>query len=399
MLKKSKENLYKDLLTRGVKEVIDKNSLLRKLESGKPLKIKHGVDPTTDKLHFGYWVVYRKLKKLQEMGHEIQLLIGSFTAQIGDPEGKIDSRKEKTLEEIEGLSRGYLQQVSRVLDIGKLKIYKNNDWFGGMTLKKFLKIANNFSVWGLLARDMFQERKKMGKELRPAEFIYPILQAYDSVELQSDLTVIGSDQVFNELQARVVQRAYGQEPQDILAMEILIGLDGKNKMSQSLGNVINLDDKPEDKFGKIMSMPDNLIPHYFELLTDRDMKEIDKMKNSIISGEVNPRDLKEELAFQLILEIDGNDKATEAKKSFNKIFRRHEAPESMSEFKVSGTMTLKEIVYISGLSKSKSEAQKLIEEGAVKLDKEVVRDWEMVIDVGGGVILQVGKRKFIRLIK
>ena len=395
---KKDEEWISDFLTRGVKEIIEEDSVRSKFESGTILRVKHGVDPTTSKLHFGYWVVYRKLRKLQEMVHTIQLLIGTFTAQFGDPSGKTEVRKERTADEVREVAGDYVKQLAKILDIQKLTVYWNNDWFGNMKLGDFFRIANHFSVWRLLERDMFVERKKLGKEIKAPELMYPILQAYDSVELKSDLTIVGSDQLFNEIQARNLQRAYKEEPQDIIALEVLVGLDGEKKMSQSLGNVINIDDEPHEKFGKIMSMPDHLIPHYFELLTDKSYKEIEAMKEGMKRGELNPKDLKEELALVLITELDGKEAAESAQKHFQKVFREKGVPESMKSFVVDKPMILKEIVFKSGLSESMSEAQRFIEQGAVTLEGKVIEDWKLEVYKKESIILRVGKRKFIKLV-
>jgi len=386
------------ICTRGVARVIKEESVKKKLLSGKSLRIKHGIDPTTADLHLGYYVVYRKLKKLQDLGHTIVFLIGDFTAQFGDPTGKMNSRDERSSKEIRVLATQLIKQLGAILDISKTEIRYNSQWYEKMSGDDFVRLLQRFSVWRLLERDLFQERRSLGKELRVSEFIYPILQAYDSVQLKSDLTVIGSDQIFNELQARSIQEHYGQPPQDLIATDLLVGTDGKQKMSQSLNNYISLQDKPAEQFGKIMSIPDTLIAHYSELLTDVPIGEIEKMSELISEKKVNPRDTKLELAYKIVEELHGSKKAFEAKEQFIAIFQKKELPKDIKTLNVEKGTLLRNIIYDAGFSQSLTGADRLIKQGAVSIDNSVIKEWNYEVHIKESSVLRVGRRQFIKLV-
>lgn len=388
---------YTDLLTRGVADVIVYDDLLAKLIDGKKLRIKHGVDPTTKDLHLGYAVNYLKMRQFQDRGHTVVFLIGSFTARFGDPTDKGESRQMKEKKYVLEMAKNYIKQVKRILDPKRLEVRYNGDWLDKMSAEDLLRLMSEFTVARMLERDMFQKRMKDGKEIGLHEIVYPVLQGYDSVELESDVTVIGTDQTFNELQARPLQSRAGQDPQNIIAMELLVGTDGKMKMSQSLGNYIGFDDTPEDKFGKIMSIPDHLILKYFEVCTVLNWQEIDEIRNQLKDG-VNPRDLKLRLAHEIVCMYDGEKAAEKAREHFETVFQKKEIPDEMPTYVMSqDQVTLVEALVGSKTVASNSEVRRLVDQGAVKVNGEKVDKFDMVLEFRQEYIVQVGKRKFLRV--
>lgn len=396
----SEADKIEEILTRGIKKIIEKESLEKKLKSGKVLRVKHGVDPTTPDLHLGYSVVYRKLKQLQDLGHKIVFLIGNFTGRFGDPTDKADrARQLRSKEEVDMLAKNYIDQVGKILDINKVEIRYNGEWFDKMSAEEFLKLGSKFTARRLLERDMFKERDKKGIEIGYHEMAYPILQGYDSVMLEADLTVIGSDQEFNELQGRKLQEAYGQKPQDLVITPLLIGTDGIQKMSQSLGNYIGITEEPNYMFGKVMSIPDTSIVNYYELCTDVQMNEVKKMETDIKSGKLNPRDAKLELATEIVKIYHGEEKALAAQKYFVDTFSKRETPESVQEFLIeSEEIKLTEFLVKSGQAKSLGDARRKIEQGGVEVDGEKINDWNMVLGKKyDGKVMKVGKFHFVRI--
>ncbi len=378
-----------ELLTRGVAKVVVKKDLEKKLRSGKRLRVKHGVDPTTKDLHIGYAVVYKKLRLLQEMGHQVVFLIGDFTARFGDPADQSRSRDLRTKKEIRELAKDYLEQVGKILDLKKTEIRYNGEWYDKMSAEEILRLMSHFTVMRMLERDMFQTRIKKAQEIGLHEPVYPVLQAYDSVMLKSDLTVIGADQIFNELQARKIQKDFKQAPQDLIAMKMLIGTDGKQKMSQSLRNYIGVTELPNQQYGKIMSIPDDLILHYFELATQVSLEK---------TGE-KPRDAKARLAREIVTIYHGKAAAQKAEREFNRIFKEKKTPTKLKSYKLQAKkLNILDLLVKTKLAPSKSEAKRLVEQGAVKLDNKIIKDWKQKIAPKKGTILQVGKRKFIKLV-
>ena len=387
-----------DFLERGVSEIITRDSIAKKLARGKELRSKHGVDPSGAELHLGHAAVYLKMRDLQEMGHKIVFLVGGFTGRFGDPTQKMKSRTLKTKQETESTARDYLKQIDRILDIGRLELRTNSEWFDGMNAEDLLRLMSNFTADQVLERDMFQERKNKGEPIQLHELVYPILQGYDSVMLKSDLTVIGSDQIFNENFGRDLQKKNGQEPQDIVAVKILVGLDGQQKMGKSLNNYIGLKDSPADKFGKIMSLPDSAIIDYFTLLTRRPMAEIKEMAAAMADNSVNPRDLKIKLAQDVISFFHSAQEAEAAADDFEKTFSKKETPENIGEQKIKkGEYTWLELVNLSGLTTSKTEARRLIEDGAVDADGQTVGSPYGKINFINSVTLRVGKHRFKKM--
>lgn len=375
---------FNELLSRGVADIIVKNDLEKLLESGKKLRIKHGVDPSKPDLHFGHAVIYRKLRQFQDLGHTIIFLVGDFTARFGDPTDKIKSRILRSKEEVEKAAKTYIEQVGRILDKKKLEIRRNSEWYEKMSAEELLKLMSHFTVARMLERDMFEKRLKSGEEIGLHEPVYPVLQAYDSVMLKSDLTVIGTDQTFNELQARPLQEFFGQRPQQVMSMKILVGLDGKQKMSKSLDNYIGVIESAKEMFGKIMSLPDSAMPAYTELLTDLDEQEfIDSEK---------PKELKIKLAKVIVSEFYSESEAEKAAEEFEKIFSKKEMPEEIEKvirFEGStGTMT----VTIADLfGTSRSEIRRLIEQGAIRHNGRVLDNPNEEALPG---VYKIGKRRF-----
>lgn len=365
----------KQLLTRGVEGIIVKENLEKRLRKGEKLRVKHGVDPTTRDLHIGYAVVYWKLRDFQDLGHKIVFLIGNFTARFGDPTDEAKTREMRKKSEVEALAKNYLKQLSKILDLDKVEVRYNGEWYDKWSWEQGLCFMSKFSVARVLERDMFQERIKKGKEIQYHEPVYPMLQGYDSVELKSDVTVIGSDQKFNELQARPLQQEAGQTPQDLVIVPLLLGTGGKRKMSQSLGNYIGINEPPEEQYGKTMSIPDKLLKHYFELATRLSQQEIEEILRQ------EPRDAKARLAREIVSLYHGEKAAEKAEQEFNKVFRDKKIPSKIPELKTA-SKDLVEILVQTKLASSKADAKRLIKQGAVKKR---------------GDVLQVGKRGFVRI--
>ena len=390
-----------DLLDRGTTEVIVREDLEKKLRSDKKLRIKLGIDPSGADLHIGHMVVIRKLRAFQDLGHHILLLFGNFTGQIGDPTGKKDTRPAKTQEELEANAKHYIDQVSKVLDVDKVEVVWNADWLQPLNFADVIKLASNFTVAQMLERDMFQERMKNNKPISLHEFMYPLMQGYDSVALKADVELGGTDQTFNLLAGRVLQKGYDQEPQNILTVPILEGLDGKIKMGKSEGNYIGVSDEPNDMYGKVMSIPDELILRYFELATDVAMAEIDDLRKQLDDG-ANPRDLKMRLGRELVEIYHYAASAEAAEAHFKQVFSKKELPDEILEKTVSeNELPLIDMVRLIDSISSNSEARRLIEGGGVKVDSKATKDIEFVVPIpeGDGVLLQVGKRRFLRIKK
>ena len=384
-----------EVLTRGVQEILVEKDLYKKMSSGQQLRVKHGIDPTSSDLHLGYAVVYNKLRQLQEMGHKIVFLIGSFTARFGDPTDKDKSRNLRSKEEVLALGEDYVRQLSKILDIDKIELRYNGEWYDKYSAEDLLKLMSKFTVARMLERDMFKKRIADEKEIYYHEPVYPMLQGWDSVELKSDLTVIGSDQKFNELQARPLQEEAGQVPQDLIMVPLLLGTDGVNKMSQSLGNYIGVAEPANEQFGKIMSIPDKLIYPYFELCTRISADELSEIEKEFKSG-VNPKDLKVRLAKEIINIYHGATAASQAEEEFNKIFRDKGKPTDMPEFKTDSGTSLVEILVNSKIVSSKSEVRRLVEQGGVRVNDQVVDVWDGS-GFKSGDIIQVGKRRFLKI--
>jgi len=386
------------LLERGVEEVISLDSLREKLVKGKILRIKYGIDPTTKEFHYGYLVNLLRLKILSELGHKVIILLGGFTARFGDPTGKLKTRKLRSKEEVREAAKNYINCVKKIIDLNNIEIRDNSEWYDRMSAEELLNLASHFSHARLIERDMFQQRIKEGKKIGIHELLYPILQAYDSVVLKADVAIGGFDQKFNELLGRELQKEFGQPPQDILLLKTLKGTDGKEKMSQSLKNTIPLDLSPEAQFSKIMSIPDSLIFEYFELLTFVSNSEIEEMKNAIKKG-ANPKDIKLRLAWEIIKELFGEKIANDSREYFVNVFSKKEL--SKAEIRIQRLpqreYKLKDLIFELKLVNSKSEAQRLVKEGAVEINSKIFKDPFEIIKLKGGEIVKVGKYRFIKI--
>lgn len=376
-----------DLLTRGVADLIVRKDLESLLKSGKKLRIKHGVDPTKPDLHLGHAVIYRKLRQFQDLGHTIIFLVGDFTARFGDPTDKVKSRNLRSKAEVEEAAQSYIDQVGRILDKKKLEVRRNSEWYEDMKAEELLKIMSHFTVSRMLERDMFEKRRKAGEEIGLHEPVYPVLQAYDSVMLQSDLTVIGTDQTFNELQARPLQEFFGQKPQQVMSMSILVGTDGKQKMSKTLGNAIRLLDSPEDTFGKIMSLPDKAMPSYAELLTDLEPKEFFEPKD--------PRAAKVQLAEAIVEEFHGAKTAAAAAQHFDRVITKKEVPDNIPEEAFSVGQSVAQVL-AKVFSTSTSALRSAIEQGGISFDGKLLKNPNEPAKPG---VYKKGKRHYVRLKK
>lgn len=389
--------VIEELLTRGISEVIDRKSLEAKLKSGKQLRIKLGVDVTAPDLHLGHSVVLFKLKQFQNAGHQIIFLVGDATTRIGDPSGMKKTRPILSEEEIKRNAQTYLDQVGKVLDLDKTEIRRNSEWFDKMGFSDLVKLSSHFSVARILERDDFTKRLKAGQDIRLHELFYSIMQGYDSYQLKADLELGGTDQKFNLLAGRTMQKQLGQTVQDILTVPLLVGTDGKEKMSKSLGNYIGITEPPQEQFGKIMSIPDHLIIPYFELLTEVPREEIDGFNDSLGEDSMNPRDLKARLAKEIVTKFHSAEDAEKAEKEFNRVFKEKGAPSSMPEIETTSPVLLVDLIVENKLAPSKSEAKRLMEQGGVKLDDRKLTDWQKKVTLKDNQILQVGKRKFVKI--
>ncbi|MFQ5914223.1 MAG: tyrosine--tRNA ligase [Nitrospinota bacterium] len=390
-------------LTRSAEEVISEEELRRKLANGRPLRVKAGFDPTAADLHLGHTVLIQKLRHFQDLGHRVLFLIGDFTARIGDPSGVSDTRPQLTEEQIRDNTRTYERQVFKILDPDRTEVVFNSDWLGRLGAGDLLRLASHHTVARMLERDDFQKRYRAGGSIGLQEFLYPLLQGYDSVELRADVELGGTDQKFNLLVGRDVQRAFGQEPQVVVTLPLLVGTDGQRKMSKSLGNHIGIDEPPGEVYGKVMSISDDLMWRYYELLSDREEEAIALLRREAESGVRNPRDVKADLAAEMTARFHGREAAQRAAEEFVARFRRHEVPEEMPEPQVSLRLDdrkawICEVMTKSGLVKSTSEARRLIQQGAVRVDGHPTGDPEFWLDVASPRVIQVGKRRFARIL-
>ncbi len=386
-------------IRRGTDEILVESGLIKKLESGRPLRIKAGFDPTAPDLHLGHTVLINKLRQFQDLGHEVQFLIGDFTAMIGDPTGKSATRPPLTREEVLENAQTYEHQVFKILDPSKTTVLFNSQWMGAMSAADMIQLAARHTVARMLERDDFSKRYKSGQSIAIHEFLYPLVQGYDSVAMKTDVELGGTDQKFNLLVGRQLQEAYGQEPQIAITLPILEGLDGVQKMSKSLGNYIGITDDPKEMFGKIMSISDELMWRYFELLSFRPMSEIESLQREVEAGR-NPRDVKFLLAEELITRFHDAAAARDAQADFIQRFQKGAIPEDLEEKTLSideDEIGLAALLKMAGMTSSTSESFRMIQQGAVRVDGEKVSDKELKLPAGKAFVAQVGKRKFARL--
>lgn len=385
------------LLSRRVEKTIGEKELRAKLLSGKKLKIKHGVDPTTPDLHIGSGVVYHKLREFQNLGHTVQFLIGGFTGRFGDPTDRDQSRKLRTKAEVLKSANNYLKQVMVILNPKKTEIRYNSEWHDKMSAEDLLKIMSHFTHSQMIERNMFQKRMKKGEEIGFHELVYPILQGYDSVMLKDDATVIGTDQLFNEMRGRDLQKDFGQVPQAIIAVPLLVGTDGVQKMSQSLNNYIGITEDAKSQYGKVMSIPDSIIYTYFDLATNVSTAELAKIKKELANKKNNPRDLKMRLAHTIVSMYHGKKEADKAQSDFVSVFQKHDLPSNIPTDKLTKDLSLIEILVRHKFASSGSDARRLIKQGGVKIDDHTVTDTNLVIKAKSKLTLRAGKRNFLKL--
>jgi tyrosyl-tRNA synthetase len=388
-------------IRRGVDEILIEEELVKKLEENRPLHIKAGFDPTAPDLHLGHTVLINKLRQFQDLGHEVIFLIGDFTGMIGDPSGKSATRPPLTREEIGANARTYREQIFKVLDPDKTRIEFNSSWMDKMGAADLIRLASKNTVARMLERDDFHKRYSGNQPIAIHEFLYPLVQGYDSVQLKADVELGGTDQKFNLLVGRQLQSMYGQTPQVVLTMPILEGLDGVQKMSKSLDNYIGIDDPPAEMFGKVMSISDVLMWRYFELLSFRSMSEIEGLSSKVKQG-MNPRDAKMQLADEIVTRFHNKDAAEGAKSDFVARFQRNEIPENIEEKELisSGpSLSLTQALKQSGLTSSTSEARRMIQQGAVRVNAQRIDDVDSELPVGQNCqyTVQVGKRRFARV--
>lgn len=386
-----------ELIKRGIDELINEEELLAKLKEGKPLNIKVGFDPTAPDLHLGHTVVIQKMKHFQQLGHNVTFLIGDFTGMIGDPSGKSDTRKPLTKEQVLENAETYKEQVFKILDPEKTTVAFNSHWLGELGSAGMIKLAGQFTVARMLERDDFEKRYKENRPIGIHEFIYPLLQGYDSVSLKTDVELGGTDQKFNLLVGRELQRSYGVRPQNVLTMPILEGLDGVNKMSKSLNNYVGITDAPENMFGKLMSISDTMMKRYYLLLSDKTTEQIDQLQKDIETGAVHPMVAKKALACEIVTRYHGEGAAKTALTEFEKVFSRKENPDDMPEFTFKSGTQLIDMIIETKFSPSRNEARRLAEQGGVYIDGNKVSDLSFS-PAEGQFVLRVGKRKFAKII-
>jgi len=396
-------NEQMDIIRRGTEEIISEDELARKLEraiqTNTPLTIKQGFDPTAPDLHIGHTVSIRKLKQFQDLGHRVIFLIGDFTGMIGDPSEKSQTRRRLSKEEVRRNAETYKQQIFKILDPKKTIVDFNSRWCAPLTFEDVLDITSRYTVARMLERDDFYNRYQQGKPITMMEFLYPLVQGYDSVALKADVEMGGTDQKFNLLVGRDLQREYGQEPQVVITMPLLVGTEGKEKMSKSLGNYIGINEPPEEIYGKTMSISDELIYPYFELATDVPASELRAVRKDLDDPKISPMNVKKRLARKLAAMYHGEPAAQEAERKFKAEVQEKGVPEDIAEYIVpeSGAVWIVKLVRDSGLAASNSEARRLIQQGAVSVDGQRVTDPNREVEIEGSEILKGGKRRFVRL--
>ncbi|MEJ2361995.1 MAG: tyrosine--tRNA ligase [Gammaproteobacteria bacterium] len=388
------------LIRRGCDELLLESELIDKLKTGRPLRIKAGFDPTAPDLHLGHTVLINKLRQFQDLGHEVLFLIGDFTGMIGDPTGKSATRPPLTRDQVIENARTYEQQIFKILDPESTLVMFNSSWMGEMNAADLIQLAAKHTVARMLERDDFSKRYGSGQPIAIHEFLYPLIQGYDSVAMRADVELGGTDQKFNLLVGRELQKHYGQEAQVVLTMPILEGLDGVQKMSKSLNNYIGISESPDEMFGKIMSISDDLMWRYFELLSFKPMSEIETYQQAVQGGK-NPRDVKFELAQEIVARFHDQAAAQQAQQAFIERFQKGKLPDEIPDVMVSATdnsLPLPNLLKLAQLVNSTSDAMRMIRQGAVKIDGERVSDTKLVIATGSRHVVQVGKRRIARVI-
>jgi tyrosyl-tRNA synthetase len=394
-----------EIIKRGSAEVIVEADLLKKLErsvsTGKPLRIKAGFDPTAPDIHLGHTVLLNKMRQFQELGHEVTFLIGDFTGMIGDPTGKSETRKHLTNEEVAKNAKTYQQQIYKVLDPAKTKIAFNSEWMSKMTAGDMIELAARHTVARMLEREDFKKRYQSELPISIHEFLYPLIQGYDSVMMKSDVELGGTDQKFNLLVGRELQKEYSQEPQCIVMMPLLEGLDGVNKMSKSLGNYIGINEPAKEIFGKVMSVSDALMLRYYELVSSVSLPALEKIKADIKSGVLHPMEAKKRLAVELADRFCGPSEGAKARAEFEKVFSKKDMPDDIPVVEVGWEgekMKLAKVIALAGAAKSNSEARRLIEQGAVEVDQKPIKEADAELPASSPFVLRVGKKRFVKVL-
>ncbi|WJH33186.1 tyrosine--tRNA ligase [Paenibacillus sp. CC-CFT747] len=396
-----------ELFSRGAAEIVPeeelKDKIIQSVATGTPLKVKLGLDPSAPDIHVGHTVVLHKLRQFQEAGHQVQLIIGDFTGRIGDPTGKSETRKQLTEEDVTRNAETYRKQIFKILDADKTQVYFNSEWLAPMTFAEVVGLSAKLTVARMLERDDFSKRYAGGLPIHIHEFFYPLMQGYDSVALKSDVELGGTDQKFNLLMGRTLQKEYGVPAQAALMLPLLEGLDGVNKMSKSLGNYIGIDEAPNEIYGKSMSIPDELMIKYYELATDISNDELAALRQGLTDGTVHPRDAKMKLAASFVRMYHGEEAAKEAEQHFVTVFQQRSLPDEIEEVTVpsseldNGKIRLVKLLVTAGLQASNGEAKRSIQQGAVKINEEKNDDPQAEIALADGDIIQVGKRKFAKI--
>jgi tyrosyl-tRNA synthetase len=392
-LKVFKENLV---------ELISEKELIAKLEASlkknRPLRIKYGADPSAPDLHLGHTVPLRKLRSLQDLGHTVVFIIGDFTARIGDPSGRSETRPMLTEEQVQANAKTYQEQVFRILDKKKTEVRYNSEWLGKMQPQDFLKLTAQYTVARILERDDFSKRYKAGEPIAIVELLYPLMQGHDSVEIESDIEIGGTDQKFNLLVGRELQKTDGQESQVVMTLPLIEGLDGAQKMSKSLGNHIALKDNPREMFGKVMSIPDALMERYYRYAAAFSSKEVEPILTALKSGDLHPREAKARLAERIVSLFHSEAEGVSAREEFDEIFKNKGLPDDIPVVKIhQKTIDIVSLLVMANLVTSKNEARRLMEQGGVKISHEKITDPKAVITIGAPFVLQCGKRKFSRI--
>ena len=392
------------VIRRGCVDLVTEEELLRKLErcqaTGTPLRVKAGFDPTAPDLHLGHTVLLQKLRQFQELGHTVYFLIGDLTGMVGDPSGRTEARKPLTQEEVQENARTYEAQVFKVLDPRRTEVCFNSTWYRGMGILDLLTLTAKQTVARMLERDDFQARFKAGRDITLLEFLYPLLQGYDSVAIRADVEVGGTDQKFNLLMGRTIQRRYGQEEQVILTLPLLEGTDGVRKMSKSYGNTVGINDPPNEMFGKLMSISDALMLRYYELLSDLSLEALQRLRHDLETGDLHPMEAKKRLAEELVARFHGREAASRARREFERVFSAREMPEELPTVEIPWTgerMGLPQILTLAGLTESRSAARRLISQGAVEVDGVRIHDPAATLPAGRLFVVRVGKRRFAKI--
>jgi len=390
-------------LRRKTAEIINESELIERIESGKTLRVKLGADPTAPDLHLGHYVVLRKLRDFQELGHRVIFIIGDFTGLVGDPSGRSKTRPTLTREQIDANAQTYFEQVFKILDRDKTEVRYNSEWLSKITFEEWFRICSNFTIARILERDDFLNRFKNDIPIYFHEFFYPIMQAYDSVAIQADVELGGTDQKFNLLVGRKLLEMKNMQPQIAMILPILRGTDGVDKMSKSLDNYIGISENPDSMYGKTMSIPDNLISEYFYLVLDKDEEEAKEIDRMINSQKVNPMELKMKLARGIVELFHSREDAQRAEENFVKVFSKRELPEDAEEldatsFAIDGKVEIVKFLISNGIVSSNSEVKRLVQQGAIKVNQQKVANFKELVKINNGDILRIGKKKFFKIV-